>query len=82
MTTGRKIRCAGPPAGPACNAYLGEVVGGKVRIYCARCKAHHEVYVTDLVEGMLAWLDGARPAPGNQFLDRLAAERKNGRDGG
>jgi len=78
----RKLRCPGPPAGPVCGAYLGEVVGGKVRIYCKACKCHHELHVTDLVEEMLAWLDGARPALSNQFLDRLAAERRNGRDGG
>lgn len=77
----RKLRCPGPPAGPVCGSYLGEVVGGKVRIYCGRCKTHHEVYVTDLVDEMLAWLDGARPALGNQFLEAVAHERRNGRGG-
>jgi len=82
MTTGRKIRCAGPPAGPACNAYLGEVVGGKVRVYCSRCKTHHEIHISDLVEDLRAYLDTAHQPPANQFLEAVAHDRRRGVDNG
>ena len=76
MTPGRKIKCAGPPAGPTCDAYLGEIVGGKVRIYCARCKSHHTLLVDDLVQETIDWFRAAQPALRNQFLERLAEEQK------
>ena len=72
---GRKLRCAGPPAGPVCNAYLGEIDRGKVRIFCPRCKAHHELHISDLVEDLRAYLDSASQ-PANQFLEAVAHERR------
>ena len=81
MTQGRKVRCAGPPAGPTCDAYLGEIVGGKVRIYCRTCKAHHELHISDLIEDLRAYLDTARQ-PANQFLEAVAHERRRGIDNG
>lgn len=80
---GRKLRCDGPPAGPVCNAYLGEIDRGKVRIYCRTCKSHHELEVSDLVQEALDWLNSVQPVIKNQFLERLAEEQKaNGRGGG
>lgn len=79
----RKLRCPGPPAGPTCGAYLGEVVGGKVRVYCSRCKTHHTLLVDDLIQETLDWLNSVQPVIRNQFLERLAEEQgRNGRDGG
>ncbi|WP_347264661.1 hypothetical protein [Nitrobacter sp.] len=73
----RKLRCPGPPAGPVCGSYLGEIDRGKVRIFCARCKAHHELYISDLIEDLRAYLDSARQ-PANQFLEAVAHERRKG----
>lgn len=78
---GRKLSCDGPPAGPVCKAYLGEIDRGKVRIYCRTCKAHHELYISDLIEDLRAYLDSARQ-PANQFLEAVAHERRKGVDNG
>jgi hypothetical protein len=60
-----------------CGSYLGEIDRGKVRIFCARCKAHHELYISDLIEDLRAYLDSARQ-PANQFLEAVAHERRKG----
>ncbi len=75
MAKSKPIRCDGQRAGQLCKSYLGEVVGGRVRIYCRTCKTHHELYITDLVEELMAYLDDARPET-NQYLDAIAGRRR------
>ena len=57
-------------------------MGGKVRIYCGRCKVHHELHISDLIEDLRVYLDTVRQPPANQFLEAVAYDRRKGVDNG
>lgn len=71
MPKRHEIRCEHLNGTGSCGRFLGEVTGGKVRIFCPDCKSFHELYITDLLADMTRWVAEIQRLGGNQFLDQL-----------
>ena len=40
------------PSGDSCDRFLAQIAGSKLRIFCPKCKAWHELSIVDLVRHM------------------------------